>query len=1273
MSMGAEIDEFLAQLDEISTDSTSVDHYQLQKQKSRNKELRSHLVTVRDFGKEILCLYKNERQERANIQEKLNKAQKEFNELQRSYDDLERRNVNETFNYTQSVSELKEKQAQEHEDYIELSQDYFELLSESTCFLNYELKQPQNKIISKTERFLRNALGENFKNLPKVMRSKRARVGDSVVSRTSSRTSKRGSDKVKDGAEPKRMKTEIWDMKSISQASSPAAAIQFDEETSDLSSEIGEAESSFSFNTFSIGNETSFTLLQGDKNSPSPTRINHRCNCHLYADSDIVLVSTGTNTDPPFEPPVSVTRLLESEDVEENLTNDPVIENIGENENDLKRLFDDLMFKSFIDSLEATTELNVLEVSSTSKNESKDNGKKAESISSHDFDAQFNILENHQLSGKSIVPAFSSTATNTEPEVSKPIKETVEQGTSPELTLTCNKSTATVRSTTTRGTTTVNVTTKSCGSQFPEITMEKIFSETIFELPDCLSPIYEIQVEEVAKTAVGTITELRNVNREVDYIVSTTRVKTELSIEKLVDLHDPEDQSFIILGQTLFDLFLKRIRKSNDCLSDDEITRQKIWKHLKRQLLDRFSELTFDESLNVSFSDSELHERIAVDDLNNKGSKDLYESCTITTDEPANDEADSVEESEELMSIDSTVNQPDELLESTATFVKPAAVTLSKPEIISPSILPDDEQTLIYEEFEHILASMKAICSTPPHLLEPIQDLPDVIFGSLFPDSINEAEEEVEEDCCKSSDDVLAGFDIEYDPIEIPIDNEDEIVQSSCPVFTDFDTPRSPPPFTMTSEIDDPPVIPTEESKKKKCLAKNVDSILDYNPKIRLNILQWQKRHTITNKESDKLLCKIRKSIATYLIAEWTDENLDICVTSIDPFNEFVLTEAIYETVEDNKWQKDVNTDFTPGAPPLPHYQQKLILLIKKLSDKNSLLPHKLIESLEEKLLRLDNSKVELDDLRNISYYYTSLVDLFFGGDLTMVFYFIVKCIYFYGYKAIPMVFVLIKAFPNALPKKSQLLKKYSKGIDWENMTGLELSKVHLDLDWMDSLDLTVMYVLTCIQQYRTKHESKAIKNHELFSYVPKFYGFPLSFISAQKLLDVLLKRLEDGKLENLSLSFILLAKRTNMEFAVKTSLKGRLMPLLNKYVAEVTNCTTSNVTPLQISRVCILIETISSILKTFSEEKEKSFKEVFPMILGVLGRVQNQQIQESCIKAILRLQRFIDNQNEVFEIICHHHDTYSARMSDSLRYAIITFIHRKKKNFFKKPAKMHV
>jgi hypothetical protein len=316
------------------------------------------------------------------------------------------------------------------------------------------------------------------------------------------------------------------------------------------------------------------------------------------------------------------------------------------------------------------------------------------------------------------------------------------------------------------------------------------------------------------------------------------------------------------------------------------------------------------------------------------------------------------------------------------------------------------------------------------------------------------------------------------------------------------------------------------------------------------------------------------------------------------------------------------------------------------------------MEDLEEKLFRLDNTSMEADDLRNLSYYYTSLVDLFFDGDTTMTFYFIIKCLYVFGAKAIPMVFVVIKAFPKSLPKKSLLLKKYSPAIDWENMTGLEISKAQFDFEKMDSLDLTVLYLLTCIQVYRKN--GNEIKDHELFSYLPKFYGFSLSFLAAPRLLNILMKRLESGELENLSMSFILLAKRANLEFTIRTLLKGNLIPFLEKLMK-----THESFTEVEKNQVCLVVEAISAIIKPLAEEKEKSFKEIFPLIVGILGRVQCQKVQETCIRAIFRLQRFIDNHKEIFTIVKHHQET-SGRFSDGLRYAIQTFIHRKNENQFR-------
>lgn len=1352
----SELDEFLAQLDDISSDTTSLDHFQLQKQKSENKKLKSLLISMKDSTKDILNLYKNERQITINLQQKLDNAKQEFNELQRQFDEIDRTNVNKVFSLNELINELKEKQAEEHQNYVELGQNYFELLSDVTCFYNYEVNKSQNRIISKTEKFLFNSLGEKFKK-PKIIRSKRGDKEDdekSIVSRTSSRASKR-SVKTNEPAKSKRRKTDIWDMKSISQASSPAATIPFeDEETSDLSSEIYGPESSFSFNTFSIGNETSFSFLQNRK---SP-----KCQCHL--EREVTLVSVGTNTEDPEGIAPSVPSLLSEEEITE-----------GRKINDLKRLQLNSMREIF--SVPEVLE-DAAEVSASGSDSESKTGDEVRSSSCQEIGNFMNYKPCEtsqtlpQLSALDPIesfdlpmPKFTTTSTNTDVDFVV-TKHTVDQGTSPEPSAKCNKSTSTVHSTTTRGTSTVSPATKSFGVQTPEISLEKIFDETIFELPDCISPISELleyseEENEKITASTGTITELCNVNREIDY----TTAKFKFMESSLTS----EEDSFIILGQTLFDLFLKRIKRSNKLLSDDEITRKKIWKLLKRQLLDRFSELSFDENFNTSLSDSENLEKSPrwksgdfEESVVEMKDECVSSQCSLMEDEEKQEFSEILEENygnsrrndernedfdmenpvedfqafeaqgkakkseklpgsigkiverieefevpeenteileetaevpegikktpEESMEIpEETTEVPDKakavpkeipevsevikevseettevpeksmkIPEETTEFPKQITEVPEEPTKIPEKLpeslfkVPDPPEAIIdYDEFEDILNIMKTMCSSPPRLLDPLENLDDVIWGSLFPDD-GTSSSTADPDDSPAELDVLEGFDLEHDPIEIPTEQE--------VVYTEIDTRKSPPPFVIPSDDFSPVEIPTDSRTISKNFCQVSNSILEYNPKTRLNLVQWQQRKTITNKITEKRLCKVRKAIKNYLDDEWTDENLEKCLALIDPKNEKVLVDAIAETVEDNKWEKEINTEFTPPAPPLPRYQQKLVLLVKRLADLNPKLPHLLMDDLEEKLFRLENSSMEADTLRNTSYYYTALVDLFFEGDTTLTFYFIVKCLYIFGAKAIPMIFVVIKAFPNSLPKKNLLLKKYSPSIDWENMTGLEISKAQFDFEKMDSLDLTVMYLLTCIQIYRTND----VKNHELFNYLPKFYGFNLSFLAAPRLLNILMKRLQSGELENLSMSFILLARRTNHDFMIRTLLKGNLLPCLEKLMAN-----HENFTVVEKSQVCLLVEVISAIIKPLAEEKEKSFKEIFPLIVGILGRVQCQKIQETCIRAILRLQRFIDNHKEIFTIIKHHQDT-GGRFSDGLRYSIQTFIHRKNETQFK-------
>lgn len=1291
--MNSDIDEFLAQLDELSSGSISVDQ-QLLKEKQKNQRMNKLLVSLQSSTKDILSIYKNERLITIELQEKLSQSTETCNKLERQYDELRNTYDNNSFLHIQLMEELKQKQSEERQDYINLSKDYLELLSEATCFNNYEIKKSQNKIISKSEHFLC-SIDRTWKR-PKLIRSRRTLDNEndearSTMSRTSSRNSKRRSDKSKADTETKRRKADIWDLKSISQVSSPAAGIPFDyEETSDLSSDLCGAESSFSFNTFSIGNETSFSSLQSQRSPPgSASEVSEviKCRCHLFAENDASLVSIGTNTDPPEVPLPSVPSLID-DDLDPSLD---LWDDKGEN-NVHQRLLNltassDFPVPSKPSSPVKSIQETVQEVSSTS--DAKEKGEKGKVRKENNSNCQKSVLG---LSGDSKLHEIVSARS---PPTSDVIaaKQTVDQGTSPEPTETCDKSTATVHSTTTRGTSTVSVAKRSFGVQFPELSMESVFTEIIFDMPGCLSPIHELEdlddqlemdedeLPQKEMKSSETMTELCNVTREIEYLSnSPTKVKAEKSpMEFLLGPSDSEDNSFIILGQTLFDLFLKRMQKSNQLLSNDDITRQKIWKHLKRQLVDRFSELSFDETLNGSFSDSELIEEIPVDDVFNNTKKGLEEIAVSSND--ISEEMEVESNDEEFLKQD-TMPEPLEIFPDNVEEV-PVAVKAS-PRVVEDDLVISSDSELsdaTSDDFEEIFNNLKKICFSPPRFIEPIDDLADVIWGSLFPEDNTEAQEI--EDCPMEIKEVLDGFDVDQEPIVIPTENDndyevEEILQSANTSFTEFDTPKSPLLFMIQSEIspDAEVVIPTESSGS--LIHTSFDSVLNFDRKVKSRVIQWQEINKVSSKKSDRDLCKLRRSIKSYLESEWTDENLEKCCKTVASINcLLVIKEAIFETVQDNKCQKEISVEFTPPAPPLPPYQQKLIVLIKKLSEIYPQLPQKLIEDLEEKLFRFDNSAIDSDDLRNIGYYYSSLVDLFLEGDSTTVFYFIVKCIYYYSFKSVPIVFVLLKAFPQALPRKFELLKKNCKDIDWENMTGIELSKVFFDFECMDSLDLTVVFMISNFQEEeRIYLKDKTKKNkkkkppgdepeHELFPFFSRFYGYFNNFILRRRLLQVLMKRLEEGNLTNLSLSLILLAKRSTCTYSLGTIVKEHLMPMLDKYYTEVIK-SEENAPKELIAKLCLVIESISAIMKTFGEEKDKTIRVIFTKFVTILSSVNNHEIQENCLRAILRLQRFSDNQKEIFEMIKIHHEKSSGRMNESLRFAIKTFIHRKCERFIK-------
>ncbi|XP_070506455.1 synaptonemal complex protein 1-like isoform X2 [Chironomus tepperi] len=1355
----ADLDEFFAHIDEISQDSACTDQYQqIQKLKTENNRLKVFLNNLRSSTREVLEIVKSERQQKLNAFQELERANLELEKLRSSYEELDKSNINNQFKFKESLDELELKHHDEHENHIELAQDYFSLLEEVTTFYNFEIKRDRNKLLCKTSNFLEDALGDKFQKPKLVVRRSSSSDSKSTASKRS-RGSKGKSQNIK------RRKIDIWEMKSISEASSP---MSFHEDVAEETI----AESEYSFRTFSIGNETAFTAVASNK-----VVKNFQCKCQVVT-KDPDLVSVGTNTD-DLEP--------------ETLKSLPSFSDIEELHND--------EFNNSPDLVNNTKDLPVI----------------SESESSQSLDDILNVNCDPIVLSPPKKIETKSIGTETD-KIQEPLKQMKDQSTSIVVDK-CSKYTSTIHSVTHRGTMTNKKVTRNIGIQFPDITYEKIMEEMMFDLPSCISPIVD-EIEDV-KSSKETQTDLHNVNREVDYVV---HIKPDNSDDKKTLSN--EEKSFMILGQTVFNLFMSRLKESNKSLDDDANTRERLREQLLDRFdeftFDDYFSPTFvsseaqenvlrrvfedvrdtkvqkktnyeksvpscDESplknqLNSSSSDESIATKVLriqeisreynlvdpipeIEDLcmdivpqssssdisintqvssesiatSSKSSEQIivpedpaqvvttfsdielssqssqevdteFEDIvtkipekTVPIEEPTVsskeliaqiepnvqieesnvqiEEADvqieeqsiQLEEPQEKSSINSQISiksftDLDVSLESSEeeAFEEIAKNCESEKEVTEPPASTNNPQEANSEvnsknaendeelmeinqcsmDTDEILGNIESLCSTP-RLVSPIADLTDLIWSSIFPDTEVDDEETLPVD-----DKVLDGYDIEHEPIEIPV-----IAENGT------ESPYPPPALAITTEAPyDPIEIPLDSvTSRKKNSAHG--KVLEYDAGLRMKLVTWQQNNQF-KKNDDKRLCKIRKSINNYLNSDWTDENLEKCLSEISSKREQLLVEALFETVEDNQWQKEINSEFTPPAPPLPRYQQKLILLISKLAESHPELPHQLVIDLEMKIFKCENSSAELDYLRNVSYYYSALIDLFFNGDPTIVFYFIIKCIYFYGYKSIPMIFVLIKAFPQTLPKKSTLLKKYSSNIDWEKMSGLEMSKIRLDLEWMDSLDLCVMYLLTNIQMYRRKgQEFKVIYEHELFNYLPKMYGFPLTFLAAPKLLDILIKRLEDGELKNLSMSLILLGKRMNKDFTVRMLLKGKLIPLLKKYVDE--SLSTDSPDEKLIDRICLLIESISTILKPLTDEKDKLFNEVFPMTVNILGRTNNQKVQEYCIKAILRLQRFIENHKEIYEIIKHHYEKQNS-FSESLRYAIATFVARKKEAYFK-------
>lgn len=1188
-----------------------------------NDKMRKHTCELMQVANGVLKDSKNYTSKISKLERELLEEQHEIERLKLSnqelltrYTDESHASVNRIFHLEQTMNQMEEIHKIETDDYVSLCEEYMSLMSDVTCFYNYEFKKHQNKFISKIEKVLYQRYKGEYEK-PKIVRKRAVKDVDddtSSICSSLSKSSKRS--KNSRTVSSKKLKTEIHEFQSISQVASPASTMSFDEDSS--------------------GFVSTYTGLSPPVTKP-PAAVQCRCQEDLP-----LLVSVGTNTDVYEELP-SLPCLSDSEDSTLNSMSDQI--------------------ESSLDCELPESEMEVQTAAVEGKNISINNmfhNYTKIKAYSHSSDITLTQESSQNTSIQDIpiiVMVDSSTSTDQLPTETTTKPSMVSSSTATDAPTTSDKSVNTCKSTTTRGTATTKVVTKAFGMQFPDLTMNNIFDEFTFEMPEMLNPIDDLDAPNTKDA--GTVTELRNVNREIDYLCNQPlKIKIEKSsFDNGID--DMNGEQFHQLGKAVFEILLQRSRQKHGS-SEDSMLRDEVWNMINSRLIEKES------AIDISFTDTEKSssndwQRVQVP------TKAGYEhSIAIACDNENHIERISLDV-ETCPDIPETINElvesePDSEMTNNKEVHLPTSEHADAADDVEPQQQENlastnlDLATSVEPEFDVIMRDMKSVLFAPlPDLLGEIDDLSDTIWNELFPKIIptEEASDDADGDyeSPASPENILAEYDFDNDILEIPMEAEVH--------FTENDTPKSPEPFVNQQCCEQDPTeipfdtqIPPAASSVSECFMK-------YDDEKRMRLLTWQIKHTQLSKTSKQLVGELEGAIETYLEAEWTSESTEACVRVLLAAQpQALISKTIFNIVKKFKHDREICMEYTPPAPPLPRYLQKLILLVEKLSKSLRTLPKRLVEELEENIFlcqKASVSKLECDDMRNFAYYYSSLVDLFYEGDTSMVFYFIVKSIYFFGQRALPMIFVLIKSFPHCLVKKSLLLRKTCPQIDWDNMSGIEVSRVQLNNDDVDSLDLTVMFILTFPPLYARFGE---YGKHELFNYLPKFYGFYLGQMGPAKLLSTLLARLEMGRLENLSLSLILFGRIMEPVYTIENLVKSNLYPLLSK-LSQLDRLEVG-----QIGQICVLIEVITAILKCFTAEKERSIKVIVPKIIEIYQRFrQHRRIREGCIKSLLRLQRMCGaHHKDIMAMLKTHVENDKSCISEDLYATIETFIYRKKK-----------
>lgn len=597
---------------------------------------------------------------------------------------------------------------------------------------------------------------------------------------------------------------------------------------------------------------------------------------------------------------------------------------------------------------------------------------------------------------------------------------------------------------------------------------------------------------------------------------------------------------------------------------------------------------------------------------------------------------------------------------STSRCVSPASPPISVP-VIETTPRPVKRKVQIEgisARCDEILSSAKRRRENLVELLSPIKATPVrqakelITLSDLFGET-DEEEEELLNEITESENDLIESILDEQSPASPPDwckygeNNGPQIIPldpvSDGEVTEDYDeSPQSPVQETFETE-EDPIIIPFDrfDTKKETVVVKDsrqkvpATSLLhafinEYDRNTRSDVINkiWNK-----DKESPKMshdIETLRKSIDSYLQVEWTRDATQLVCQKCMKYmrNVNVVVSAILETIEDNADDPN-NMESTPPAPPLPLTHQKLILVVEKLS---TWLKPQLIQTLDRKIFTLKtgvDNKEQLETLMSLTHFYIGLTDIESDNEkCSTARLFIYKALYYYNHKSFPLVYAMLSAQPNCLPKVTN--------------TAYEDD---------DALVTTIKSIL--MNTTKDQKEKSEFKKRELRALLLTQYGYQPFKPTTDLVITELVEKLKKNQLKNLDYSFILLAKRYGYEWAMAKIIKAHLYPLLEQLM------TLSMESDAHDEKIVVCLRIISAILKTYPSNVDTTY--FLQLFKTVLDRSTKPSIQEAAVEALIRFQRFgfVDIYQRIRKWNPQH------KISPRLVLMMKTFVYRKDLNFW--------